>query len=136
MKIRLPFRISRPPVDDEVDGELEFHLQMRQRELMAQGMSEDDARRVARERFGDVDRARQELRRLGRERERRHPGFLFAEFRQDVLLALRQLIAAPGFSLVAIATLAIGIGATTAIFSGGEHAASLRRLTEDIKEGR
>jgi predicted permease len=118
MKLRLPFRISRPEIDDEVDGELDFHLQMRERELMAQGLTEDEARRRALARFGDVNRARQELLRLGHERERRpRAGRWLSESRQDVALALRQMIAAPGVTALAIATLAIGIGATTAIFS-------------------
>ena len=90
MKLRLPFRISRPSIDDEVDGELEFHLQMRVRELMAQGLSEADARRVALARFGDMKQARQELLRLGHERERRPgPGRWVSEIRQDVVFALR-----------------------------------------------
>jgi predicted permease len=118
MKLRLPFRISRPKIDDEVDGELAFHLQMRQRELMARGLSEAEARRQALARFGDVKRARQELLRLGHERERRpHAGRWLSESRQDVGFALRQMIAAPAVALIATVTLAIGIGGTTAIFS-------------------
>jgi hypothetical protein len=55
----------RRSIDDEVDGELDFHLQMRQRELTARGLSETEARRVALERFGDLERARRECRALG-----------------------------------------------------------------------
>ncbi|MGE5835264.1 MAG: ADOP family duplicated permease [Acidobacteriota bacterium] len=128
MKRRLPFRVSRPRIDQEVDGELEFHLQMRQRELMAQGLREDEARRAALARFGDLTQARQELLRLGHERERhRPPARWLSEIRQDVVFALRQMTAAPAVTLVAIATLAVGIGATTAIFSA-VHSVVLRPL--------
>lgn len=128
MKLRLPFRVSRPRIDQEVDGELEFHLQMRQRELMAQGLREDEARRAALAKFGDLTHARQELLRLGHEREGRgRPARWLSELRQDVVFAFRQTTAAPAVTLVAIATLAVGIGATTAIFSA-VHSVVLRPL--------
>jgi len=117
-RTRFPLRLGRPGVDEEVDAELEFHLAMRARELMARGMSEREARQAALERFGDVRRARRECRALGHQREQRMRLVQYlSELRQDAAFSLRQMIAAPGFSLVAIVTLALGIGATTAIFS-------------------
>jgi putative ABC transport system permease protein len=105
-------------IDDEVDGELDHHLRMRQRELMARGMSEAEARRVALERFGNLEAARRECRALGEERNQRmRVRRRLSELRQDVAFAARQLIAAPAFTIVAVATLAVGIGGTTAIFS-------------------
>src|SRR5581483_795256 len=54
----------RPPVADEVDEELEFHLEMRARDLVARGMPPEDARRDAERRFGSVSRTRNLLRTL------------------------------------------------------------------------
>jgi len=51
-RTRFPLRLGRPSVDDEVDAELEFHLAMRRRELMAQGMTAAQARQAALEKFG------------------------------------------------------------------------------------
>jgi putative ABC transport system permease protein len=105
-------------VDHEVDEELEFHLEMRRRELIGAGLSDAEARRAAVERFGDLTRARRECRAIGHQREQhmRLSQFL-SELRQDIVFAARQMLANPGFSLVAILTLALGIGSTTAIFS-------------------
>jgi putative ABC transport system permease protein len=125
---RFPLRFGRPDVDEEVDAELEFHLAMRTRELMARGMSETHARREALDRFGDLVRARRECRSLGHQREQRMRLLQYcSELRQDAAFAVRQMLRAPGFSVVAILTLALGIGATTAIF-GAVHAVVLEPL--------
>ena len=125
---RFPLRLGRPGVDDEVDDELEFHLAMRQRDLIAKGLTEEEARRTALDRFGDYPRARRECRAIGHQREQRMRLLQYvSELRQDVAFAIRQLLATPAFSVVALATLALGIGATTAIFSA-IHAVVLRPL--------
>ena len=60
VRTRFRLRLGRPGVDEEVDAELEFHLAMRKRELMARGLSETEAARAAVERFGDLTAARRQ----------------------------------------------------------------------------
>lgn len=121
-------RFWKPSVDEEVRSELAYHIEMLERDLVARGLAPDDARRAARERFGDTDRIGTECRRLGegRDRERRRASWA-AEWRQDMRYAVRQLTANPRFALVAILTLAIGLGTSTTIF-GIANAVLLRPL--------
>ena len=118
----------RRSVRDEVETELAFHLEMTTRELMESGMTRQQARAEAERRFGDTRSASEACQRFGEERDRRARRAEYRdELRQDLTFAWRQLAGAPGFSLVAIATLALGIGATTAVF-GALDAVVLRPL--------
>jgi putative ABC transport system permease protein len=107
-----------PPVEQEVDEELAFHLEMHTRDLIANGMAPDAADEAARQRLGDFHRLRRTCVSLGRKRNRmmRITQGL-DELRDDVVVAIRRLKQSPGFAAVAVLTLALGIGANSVLFA-------------------
>lgn len=120
---RLPGRI-----DAEVDDEIAYHLEMVVEQLMQKGWPEAQAREEATRQFGDVARVRHEVRNLVATRTRSEQrANVVDDARHDVRFAFRQLMAAPVFALVAILTIGLGTGATSAIFSV-VHAVLLRPL--------
>jgi len=125
---RLSSLLGRRPVEEEVENELAFHLEIVQRDLIARGMTPDAARAEALRRFGDIPSVRAACERLGRQREQqRSRAELLGELGHDVRFGLRQLGRSRGFAGTAIATLVVGIAAMSTVFSVLE-AVALRPL--------
>ena len=108
----------RPDVRRDVDDEIAYHLEMRARQLVERGALPDEARESAVQRFGNAASIARECRAIDEAwyREQRRAS-MWTDLRQDVAYAVRVLARAPGFAAVAIVTLALGIGGSTAIFS-------------------
>ena len=112
------FRLLRPDSRADVDDELAFHLEMRVRELVERGMPPADARAEAERIFGDMRAIRDacvtiDERRLHRHERREGVDDMMRDFK----FAARALRKSPGFTLMAVICVALGVCVTTTIFS-------------------
>jgi putative ABC transport system permease protein len=110
-RIRFLFSRRKPDdIDRDLDDELAFHVETSTQANIAAGMSPDEARRQAMVEFGAIQRTRERC-------QEQRPGWWMGTVAQDVRYALRGFRRNPVFTITVIVTLALGIGATTAVFS-------------------
>jgi macrolide transport system ATP-binding/permease protein len=108
LRLRSLFRKDRAELD--LSDELQFHLQNQIDEFVAQGMDSQEARRAARQSMGGVEQVKEECRDMRRTN-------LIENFLQDVRFGFRMLRRNPGFTVLTILCLTLGIGANAAVFS-------------------
>ncbi|HKV23492.1 MAG TPA: ABC transporter permease [Candidatus Acidoferrum sp.] len=107
---RLRFLADRRQFDREMSDELQFHIEARSAELQESGLAPQEAMQRARQEFGSLQLAREDSRQAWRI-------VRLEDFLQDLRVGFRMLRRSPGFSLLAIVCLTLGIGANAAVFS-------------------
>lgn len=119
-RVRRLFRLppSQSQISSELRDEFSFHIEGRVEQLVAEGHSRAEAEREVREKFGDYETYWQNTRHIDEATMRQNRRFEFLEMLStETRRSARVLLRSPLFSLMALVTLALGIGATTAIFT-------------------
>ena len=110
IRVRLRAVLARKRVEEDLDDELAFHIEMQARKNVAEGISPPEANRLARIQFGVGDTAKEEC------RDARGVQ-MFDEFTRDIAYTFRNLRRDAGFTTLAILIAGLGIGASATVFS-------------------